>query len=230
MRILLVSATMAEIRPLLVKQCFLGEENDYLFNYQSQQNLVDVLLPGIGMMQTAFHLGKQFGNMQYDLAINAGIAGAYTDSLKIGEVVNITEECITELGAEDGDNLLSLFELGLMDPDATPYKGGRLVNETAILINAIAKLRTVKGATANTIHGNIHSIMKIKSLFNADVESMEGAAFLFSCLSSKIPCYQIRSISNYVEERDKTRWNIELAVKNLNKILEEVLNELVISH
>jgi len=71
------------------------------------------------------------------------------------------------------------------------------------------------------------SILKIRSLFNADVESMEGAAFLFSCLTSKVPCFQVRSISNYVEERDKTRWNLELAFKNLNKALWEIINELV---
>jgi futalosine hydrolase len=226
MRILLVSATMPEIRPVLGKQHFLGEENDHLFHYRSKDNLLDVLLPGIGMVQTAFHLGKHLERQQYDLAINAGIAGAYTDLLRIGDVVNIQEECITELGAEDGDDFLSPFKLGLMDPDSMPYKEGRLINETKIRLESMKKLPSVRGATSNTIHGNASSIKRIRSLFNADVESMEGAAFLYACLSDQIPCLQIRSVSNYVEERDKTRWNIELAIRNLNKVMEEVLTEL----
>jgi futalosine hydrolase len=55
---------------------------------------------------------------------------------------------------------------------------------------------------------------------------MEGAAFLFACLSEKIPCAQIRSISNYIEKRDKSRWNVKLALDNLNKSLMEIIREI----
>jgi futalosine hydrolase len=45
---------------------------------------------------------------------------------------------------------------------------------------------------------------------------MEGAAVLYSCEQTGIPCLQVRSISNYVEPRSKESWKIDLAVKNLN--------------
>jgi len=225
MRILLVAATVFEIRPFLTKLIPSGEGTGQVSHYKFKTTSVDVLITGIGMMQTAFHLGRQLAGTKYDVAINAGIAGSFTDQLAIGEVVHVTEECMPEMGAEDGAEFRSLFDLGLIDPDSTPYEKGRLINRFHIKSERLARIRTVKGATANTIHANSESIQKIISGYNPETESMEGAAFLYSCLSDQLPCAQIRSISNYVAERDKTRWNLELAFKNLNKVLWEIINE-----
>jgi len=62
--------------------------------------------------------------------------------------------------------------------------------------------------------------------FHPEVETMGGAAFLYGCLIEKIPCVQIRAISNFVEVRDKSRWNIPLAVKNLTTATLEILDYL----
>ncbi len=48
---------------------------------------------------------------------------------------------------------------------------------------------------------------------------MEGAAFHYACLQENIPFLQLRSISNYVEVRDKSKWKIQLAIKELNDTL-----------
>jgi len=37
---------------------------------------------------------------------------------------------------------------------------------------------------------------------------------------------QIRSVSNYVEKRNKENWNIPLALKNLQSILIELLEKI----
>jgi futalosine hydrolase len=54
---------------------------------------------------------------------------------------------------------------------------------------------------------------------------MEGAAFIYASLSEGIPFIQIRAVSNYIEERDKTTWDLEKALKNLNKVLGDVFRE-----
>jgi futalosine hydrolase len=225
MKILLVAATLMEIRPFFAKLIPLGEATGQVSHYKFKTASIDVLITGIGMVQTAYYIGRQTLGTKYDFAINAGISGSFTDQLSIGEVVHVTEECIPEMGAEDGEELLSLFDLGLMDPDHPPYEKARLINRFPFKSDRLAKIRTVKGATANTIHANSESIRKIISSYHPETESMEGAAFLYSCLSDHIPCAQIRSISNYVAERDKTRWNLELAFKNLNKVLWEIVND-----
>jgi len=227
MSILLVAATEFEIRPLLGQMAFQRKDQDRLHHYRFRSTAVDLLIPGVGMMQTAFHMGKLLGKSRYSLALNAGIAGTFNPSLKIGSVVNVTEECLPEMGAEDGAAFLSMFELGLIDPDDFPYRSGKLINFRMPSSPALNLLPKVIGNTVNRVHGTLESIEKEKALFPADIESMEGAAFLYSCLSESIPCAQIRSISNYVEERDKSRWNVSLALKNLNKVLFDLIQELV---
>jgi futalosine hydrolase len=78
-------------------------------------------------------------------------------------------------------------------------------------------LRKVKGITVNTVHGTQQSINDIKKRLNPITESMEGAAVLYCSEKEGIPCLQVRSISNYVEPRNKDSWKIGLAIKNLNE-------------
>jgi futalosine hydrolase len=57
----------------------------------------------------------------------------------------------------------------------------------------------------------------------AQVETMEGAAFMFACIKMNVPCMQIRSISNYVEVRNKSNWRMKEAIENLNQLLIQFL-------
>lgn len=225
---LLVSATLFEIRPLLDQMAFIKQESEQLTAYRFREMAVDVLIPGVGMVPTAYFLGKQLALKRYDLAINAGIAGTFNPAFRPGSVVNVIEDCVPELGAEDGDNFLSVFELGLTDPDTHPYAGGKLVNQSLSSMpvggnGTINGLPAVKGITSNTVRGNAGSIERIRRLSGADIESMEGAAFLYACLCANIPCAQVRAISNHVEIRDRAQWNLDLALKNLNDVLWEIL-------
>ncbi|NMD28678.1 MAG: futalosine hydrolase, partial [Bacteroidetes bacterium] len=43
------------------------------------------------------------------------------------------------------------------------------------------------------------------------------------CLQKEIPFLQIRGISNYVGERDKSKWKMEEAIDNLCNSLEDIL-------
>lgn len=197
-RCLLVAATAEEVGPF-ISMC------------HHKGNVPDILITGVGMVATAFSLGKKLAQSTYDFAINVGIAGAISKELMLGEVVYVEEDCLVELGAEDGESFLTIEELGF---------GKRT-------FNAIARekeqwkqhLRKVSGITVNTVHGNEQSIKNIKNSVSANVESMEGAAFYYVCEQFQLPCAQVRSISNYVERRNKANWKIGLAVKNLNNWL-----------
>ena len=62
--------------------------------------------------------------------------------------------------------------------------------------------------------------------FNADIETMEGAALHYVCLQEDIPFIQIRTISNFVGERDKTKWKLKDAIENLNIELDKLYNKI----
>ena len=53
----------------------------------------------------------------------------------------------------------------------------------------------------------------------ADVETMEGAAFFEACLAAGVPFAEIRAVSNLVGETDHGRWDIPLALQNLKNAL-----------
>jgi futalosine hydrolase len=112
-----------------------------------------------------------------------------------------------------------------MDPDEAPFRSGKLLNNTTPKGSVLRKLDRVRGITSNTIHGHPETIRKIREQFHPDVESMEGAAFFYACLLSGVPFHQIRSISNFVEERDKSKWDIPLALANLNNKMFDILKE-----
>ena len=170
------------------------------------------------MTAMAFQLGKIL-NKKYHLAINAGVAGSFKKNIQLGTVVNVTSDCFADLGAEDGDRFLTLKEMGFRS-QITDYRLQITGFHTLI---AIKKLQKVKGLTVNTVHGNSTSIKKVVKKFNPDIESMEGAAFFLACNYEKIPRVQIRAVSNYVERRNKKNWKLDLAIKNLNIFLEQLL-------
>jgi futalosine hydrolase len=225
MKILIVAATKFEIRPLCDKMTFRSSSGDNLSHFTLADHEVDVLIAGVGIAPTAYHLGKQLSQSEYALAINAGICGSYSDVYSIGKVVNVAEEVFSELGVESAGRFFSLFDVGLLDPDEPPYREGRLINNSEQKSATLRRLPKTKGITANTVHGDPAGVVRMNRLFHPDVESMEGAAFFYSCMTAGVPFHQVRSISNFVIERDKSKWDIPAAVTNLTSVVFQILME-----
>jgi len=217
MNILIVSATQFEVKPLLDYLHITGTEiGIHKGSIQIQENSVTVLITGIGMVNTAYMMGK-YNKSSYDLVINVGVCGSFNRNLDLGELVNITEDILSELGAENSDTFLTYDQLNL--------EGKHIFKNRFIAKHKlIHQLKEGKGITVNTIHGNETSILKVTELYNPDIESMEGAAFFAACEQNITDFIQIRSVSNYVEKRDKSKWNMPLAIENLNNFLITLLN------
>jgi futalosine hydrolase len=208
MRILFVAATDLEISKLRESQALKVKSKDISF-----------LITDVGMVATAFVLGRELATNRYDLAINLGIAGSFDRDIALGDVVEITEDTIAELGAEDDEHFLTISQMGF----------GESKFVASLQLSAISKEHHLTKATAitvNTVHGNEASIKRVQQRLNAQIESMEGAAFFYACREAGVPCIQIRAVSNYVEKRNRDAWQIGLAVKNLNTFAISLLNEL----
>lgn len=219
MNVLIVTATLDEIKP------FMDQFGFNFFNKKGDHEL-DILITGVGMVATTYELSRVFYNKKYDLAINAGIAGSFDSDIEIGEVVHVQSDLFSELGAQDGEHFLSLIQLGLQTYNESPFSWGELTPKTLNTIS-LSNLKKVRAITVNTVHGNNDSILSIKNRLNPQIESMEGASFFYCCMKENISCLQIRSISNYIEKRNRANWDIPLAVENLNKTLDALIKELV---
>lgn len=224
-RLLLVSATELEIKPFVTGLGPGKKMKNHTTRYHVDHFQVDVLITGVGMVPTAVYTSMFLSMHPYDAVINAGICGSFNRDLPIGRVVNVTTDFLPETGAEEGEQFLSLIDLNLLEQDEFPFLGGRLINDSVFDSLLINTLPIVDGVTVNTVNGNESKIKKFLEHNKADVESMEGAAFMFACKVHKVRFLQLRSISNYVEERNVAKWNIPLAVQNLNSFLINLLNE-----
>ncbi len=227
MKILIVAATKFELPYLLkdIPEDIIESDGDSV-HFPGEKRQVDVLITGVGMHQMAFHLGELFATENYDLAINAGVGGSFSKKWKLGDVVSVQSEIVGDMGAEDGDSFLPVRQMNFVDPNVYPYQEGLLINPHLLSqYMALKDLPYVKGVTVNRVSGNERTVATLKKHFSPDVESMEGAAFFYACLFANVPFYQLRGISNYVGERDRSKWDIPLAIKQLNAKLAELLAE-----
>jgi futalosine hydrolase len=225
-RILLVSATAMEIAPIVAALQPESEGDGRVRRGTRGAHEVDVLVSGVGMVATAVWTSRALTHARYDLALNLGVCGAFDRSLAPGTVVHVVSDRIAELGVEDGDAILSLHELKLLDDNQFPFTDGRLVNATPPASAPLAALRTVDAITVNTVHGNERSIAAVAARFRPQVESMEGAAFMYGCLVHGVAFAQVRAVSNVVERRNRAAWKLSEAVTALGAAGLSILDSL----
>ena len=228
MKILLCAATPFEIAPALqwLEENFPIREEGF---FEKNELAVFPLITGVGMASTSFHTGRFLMQNLPELAINAGIAGAFEHTVQLGDVLNVVTERFGDLGVEEaGGQFTDLFELGLLEQNTPPYNHGLLRNPSA---EQAGFLPTAHGITVNKVSGAVATITAIKQKYpDVQVESMEGAAFFHACLLSKVPFLEIRGISNHVGPRNRDAWDLPLAINNLNRVLIEMMESFVETH
>jgi futalosine hydrolase len=184
---------------------------------------IELLVAGVGTMSTAWSMTRWISvNDKPDLVINAGIAGSYKEDFPVGCVVMPVSDCFADAGIEDGDRFLTVHESGLVNSDEFPFVQGSIPVYGGYAEKLKNILKPVKAITVNTATGSDMTIRKLSDKFNPDIETMEGAAFFYICARERIPFLALRAISNKVERRDKNKWDIPLALNNLELKLEEV--------
>jgi futalosine hydrolase len=207
MSILIVAATEAEIAP---------------FRQRNPQEIC--LISGVGSAITAYHLTEALLLHPYKAAIQVGVAGTLTSALALGEVVQVVEDQFTDLGSWENGEFHTVHQLNLANGQCFPFSNGRLVNDSK-LVDWIS-LPKVIGSTVNILTNESSLLDACHRSMQADVESMEGAAFHFVCRKRNIPFLQIRGISNQVGDRQKKNWKLTEAIDNSCLVLEQLLNTL----
>jgi futalosine hydrolase len=208
MRILVITATKPEIEP------FIWDNKG-----------VEVLVTGVGVPATLYHLQKKLQKKTTDLVIQAGIAGCFTDNIELCGVVLVKQDTFADIGMEEKENFTGIFQSGLADKDAFPFCDGWLINSHDIFTRSL--LPAVKAITVNKVSDSLLQRQQVIDGFAPEIETMEGAALHYVCLQEQVPFIQIRSISNVVGERNKSRWMMKEAITNMNRELGRLI-ELVL--
>ena len=173
-----------------------------------------ILITGVGPIATTWAVTNHLATHQYDLVIQAGVAGTFHHHLQLGSLVWVIADTYGDLGAEDHDNYLSMFELGLQPKDDAIHKAGMLTAPTAD-IPVPGGMPQVTGITVSTVTGSAATVARRAAMGHC-TESMEGAAFHYVCLKAAVPYVQVRALSNYVTPRDRSSWKMKEAIIALN--------------
>lgn len=218
MRIIITAATIAEWMPSFL-------EINNLYTGDSQRFKVQFHQTGTGMLATAVSLTKLVLEEKPDLVIQAGIAGCFDTSMTLGKVIIVNEESLADTGVEEDGKWKDIFDLKLEKSSYPPFERRKLPNPWLSKFNLL-KLPEVSGITVNEITTNPERILQLVKKYVPVTESMEGAALHYVCRQANIPFIQIRSVSNYIGERNKANWKMKEAIGNLNQMLLQYIDNL----
>lgn len=221
MKILLHSATELELNPIM--EYFGLEADQNKFDYAG--HTIEIVIGGVGILATAFSLSMQLAKQQYDIAISIGIVGSYNQEHHLGQVVQVISDCLPELGADEYGGFKDMKDLGLAGETNFPFNDGKIWADVMDVIIP-EKWMKAQGLTVNTVNSDLVNERRLLIEDQPELESMEGAAFFYSCLQNNLACIQLKSVSNYVHERNKSAWKIDLALGNLAEDLGFLLSEL----
>jgi futalosine hydrolase len=200
---LVVCATEFELQPLL--DALPPEQKEWI-----------PLVTGVGMVETTLCLTRfleQQGE-KIHAVLNIGVAGAYLRDEKEGadllEICLAEEEIFGDFGICHPDRIEPLAQ-HLLHRSHYLLDSSLLEKATTILTeNGLSPRRgkfvTVCGVSATASRGTM-----LGSQYDALCENMEGAAVARVCEEYGLPLLAMRTISNFVEERDLTRWKLSEA-------------------
>ena len=183
----------------------------------------DVLITGIGTAATTYHLTRKIRQAKPSLLIQAGIAGSFHHNLPLATPLIVGQDRFADLGVHEQSQWKDVFDMHLENPNTPPYSNGWLINPHTKLFRDLP-WQQVSAISIHEITTDPQRIQQYRTKYQPSIESMEGAAFHFVCLQENIPFIQLRTISNYIGERDKARWQMKPAIENLGQALQQIIS------
>ena len=189
---------------------------------------VFLAISGIGKVNAAVASTLLLERFSPRLVINTGCGGAYRESgLQVGSLAVATAEVYGDEGVLTLDGWHSLELVGI---PSVERKGNRYSNEFPLSMQTAGKVfqfatslglpvRRGKFITVSTCSGTSHRGDELRRRFGGICENMEGAAVAHVALLYDTPFLEVRGISNMVEDRDISKWDIPFSVEMAQRFL-----------
>ncbi|WP_026931583.1 futalosine hydrolase [Glycomyces tenuis] len=198
--------------------CAVSEEAEAIEAGRTVRHELDVLVAGVGPAAAAAATARAIaenGQMgrAYDVVVNAGICGAFKGRAKIGDVLIATDAVAAELGVALPWRFQPIDELGF----GTNRIGCNTVLTVAVEgvrgeILTLASITGSDGLAANLAHRYPEAVG----------EAMEGFGVATAAQQAGLPFAEIRTVSNFVGERDVELWDWAAALKALTGAIREL--------
>lgn len=218
MKVVITAATAAEWMPAF-------QNINNLYCGKSKRMQVFFHQTGVGMLSAAVSLTKLALKDKPDLIIQAGIAGTFHQKIKLGNVFVINKEMLGDMGVEENGKWKDIFDMNLEKSSTYPFQKRQLGNPYLQEYNLLG-MPVINAVTVNEVSTNSNRIQQLINKYDPVTESMEGAAIHYVGNETNTPFIQIRSVSNYVGDRNKKNWQIKTAIENLNQTILKYLDKL----
>ncbi len=191
-------------------------------------------ISGIGKTNAAHTASVLIRNYLPAMIINFGIGGAYPSSgLNVGDIAIATKEVYADEGVDLKSGFHTLRKIGipLLQTGRRRYFNefplDKSLSKSAFdAAHPLFSSRKGTFSTVSTCTGTTERARELSERFRAICENMEGAAIAHICRLYEIPCVEIRSISNMVEERNTSKWDVRLAAENCQNAVIAFLDSL----
>jgi futalosine hydrolase len=166
--------------------------------------------------------------------IVTGCGGAYPGSgLSVGDLAVASDEIFGDEGVLAPTGWMDMNQIGLpifSEGERVWYNSIPLARHEAQKAMQLAGshgLQLVRGrfVTVSSCSGTKSRGQELARRYQAVCENMEGAAIALTALRYGIPCLEIRGISNLVEDRDMSRWDISRAVEAAQRFVIKIVEE-----
>ena len=189
---------------------------------------------GAGKANAAAASAAMIERYRPSMVIITGCAGAYLGSgLAVGNLAVASDELFGDEGVLVSGGWQSLKEMNLplySQGNQTFFNTiplSRHAAEKAMQLADCHGVRLVRGRflTVSTCSGTRIRGQELARMHQAICENMEGAAIALTALRYGIPCLEIRGISNLVEDRDLSRWDLPRAVEAAQRFVIKVVED-----
>ena len=196
---------------------------------------VVICVGGVGKVNASAACAVMMERIHPGLVINTGCAGAYAGSgLGVGDLAVASNEILGDEGVLTPDGWLDMREIKL----PLLVRGNRrYYNEVPLSRHAAEKcmrladycgIQLVRGnfITVSAGSGSLRRGEELAGRYGGICENMEGAGVVFTCLRYGVDCLEIRGISNLVDDRDMSAWDIPRAVEAAQRFVLKYLEEM----
>jgi len=225
--ILIVGAVFQEIKPIIDKlsgaQKMTIGKRPIFWGSLFGKSLI-IAQSGIGMLNAAQTVTAVIEKMPVHLIINTGCAGAFSKSgIAIGDIGIASQETDIHSGIEGVSAYAPIEQLPmpLIPTERNPIYGTYTLSQQYAqfaydilfkkFISNNVFVKIVPFITVSTITASIKRRNSLYTIYQAGMENMEGAGIAHVSMLYNKPFIEIRAASNYVGERDKRHWRLELA-------------------
>lgn len=189
------------------------------------QHEIDICITGCGLFQSGYKMARAIGAKKYHLAIKASFCNAYKPDIFPGEMVNVIKDKPGDTGmalSGEGSGFSDLYDLGLLNPESFPHFKGAFINMNNSHLNVFLPYRKVVSVTVNNYADSAACKLRIDK-YKADIETMDGLGFVYTCLSERQPFYQLCVAARNLSTG---RHDSLLATQQLNVQLVDILQKL----